>query len=311
MRDKKISILLFVSFLLLLASFLILCTWVYNYYTSDKVIAKTTTKAVPARSEVTRDSLLKIYTTTIQNLESQLGTTWSKSDSFESRLSINLDEYYRLKDELATILKNPTSNDDFKTAKQKISELQKKMEELRSTSSDVEAENARLYKLLAQINKDRRAGAQNVQYVESNANVITNTKEIPEKAYITPSSTAELSLTAVKDDDDEEQDVFSTQRKIVGSFALKHSINLDNSEVMVVVIQPNGQVLQKSAWESGSFQSHDGKKIYSLKMSFGYTRGEIKRFSFSIVTDKFTKGNYTMQLYNNGILIGRITKTLS
>lgn len=310
MRDRKISILLFVSFLLLLTSFLILCTWVYNYYKREKVIAKTSTKAVPARSEVTRDSLLKIYTTTIRGLESQLGTTWSKSDSLETMLSLKLDEYYRLKDELATLLKNPASNDDFKSAKLKISELQKRMEALRNTSSDVEQENVRLNKLLAQINKDRKPGTQNVQFIERNGDVIKN-KEVPHKTYLAPFSTAEMSLTAVKDDEGEEQDVFSTQRKILGSFALKNSTDLDNSEVLVVVIQPNGKVLQKSAWESGSFQSNDGKKIYSVKMSFGYIRGEAKRFSFSIAIDKFTKGNYTMQVYNNGVMIGRISKMLS
>ena len=306
MRDRKISILLFVSFLLLLASFLILCTWVYNYYTRDKVVAKSTVRTTPPRSEVTRDSLLQIYTTSIKSVESQLGTTYSKSDSMESKLNLKLDEYYRLKDELATLLKNPTSNDDFKTAKQKISELQQRMEELRSTSSEVEQENARLYKLLAQINKDHKQVAQNVQYVESTP---PNNKESSEKT-IAPFSSSELSLTAVKDEDNDEQDVFSTQRKINGAVALRHTMDI-NSEVMVVVIQPNGQVLQKSAWESGAFQTHDGKKIYSVKMSFGYAKGESKKFAFTITTDKFIKGNYTMQIYNNGVLIGRLTKVLS
>ena len=311
MRDKKISILLFVSFLLLLTSFLILCTWVYNYYSSEKKVVASSAKTDPVKSEITRDSLLNIYTRTIQNLESQLGSTYTKSDSIESRLSIKLDEYYRLKDELVTLLKTPSSNDDFKTAKQKINELQQRMEELRSTSADVEEENSRLYKLVAQINKDRRNTA-NIQYLETKTNNITkSTIEDVANKNIIPFSSMELNISAVKDEESEEADVFNSQKKIVGSFALKHALNFEQSEVMVVVIQPNGLVLQKSAWESGSFQSQDGKKIYSLKMIFGYNRGEAKRFSFSIVTDKFSRGNYTMQLFNNGILIGKLTKLLS
>jgi regulator of replication initiation timing len=291
----------------LLASFLILCTWIYNYYTKDKVSTAAAGKVVTVRSEVTRDSLLRIYTSTIQDLESKIGNTYTTADSAETTLSLRLDEYYRLKDELATLLKNPSSNDDFKTAKQKINELQQKMQELRNTSTDVEQENARLYKLLAQINKDRKTnatqGVQNTQYVEGN--------KAAEKPYIPAFTTSEMSLASAKADEDEEQDVFSTQKKITGSFAVRNNMDLSNSEVMVVIIQPNGQVLQKSAWESGSFQSNDGKKIYSCKMSFPYSKGEVKKFSFSLNSEKFIKGNYTMQVYHNGMLIGRITKMLS
>ncbi len=310
MRDKKISILLFVSFLLLLTSFLILCTWVYNYYWDNKSKNAQLVKTAPQRLEVTRDSLLKIYTATIQSLESQLGNTYVKSDSIESGLSIKLDEYYKLKDELNILLKSPAANDDFKVAKQKINELQQKMVELRSTSIGIERENARLHKIIESLNKGQVAenpAAENNN--GTNASYVSRTVETNAPAI--PFTSSELNLTAVKDEEADEEDIFSTQKKIVGSFALKNSINFDNSEVIIVVTQPNGQVLQKSSWESGSFQSPDGKKIYSLKMSFGYTRGEAKKISFLIQTDKFTRGNYTMQIYNHGKVIGKITRLLS
>ncbi len=44
---------------------------------------------------------------------------------------------------------------------------------------------------------------------------------------------------------------------------------------------------------------------------FGYTRSEAKKISFLIQTDKFTRGNYTMQIYNHGKVIGKITRLLS
>lgn len=310
MRDKKISILLFVSFLLLLASFLILCTWMYNYYSDNKskTAAKTTT--APQKSEVTRDSLLKIYTATIQSLESQLGNTYVRSDSIETGLSIKLDEYYKLKDELNVLLKSPVANDDFKLAKQKINELQTKMVELRSTSIGIERENARLHKIIESLNKGQIADA-NTNEGTNSTNASFVSRNIDERPIAMPFTSSELNLTAVKAEETEEADMFNTQKKIVGSFALKNSVNFDNSEVIIVVTQPNGQVLQKSSWESGSFQSPDGKKIYSLKLNFGYTRGEAKKISFLIETDKFTRGNYTMQIYNHGKVIGKITRLLS
>lgn len=301
MRDKKISILLLVSFLLLLASFLILCTWVYNYYTRDRLIVQQ--RVAPARTIETRDSLLKIYTSSIQNLENQLGNTYFKSDSIESGLSMRLDEYYRLKTELSTLLKNPTSNDDFKLAKVKITELQKRIEVLLNTSSDIQRENARLYKLLEQMNKDRKSPAQNAQYIKSNDGASR------ENSPTAPFSTSELSLQAVKEEN-EEQDIFSNQRNITGSFVIRNAVDV-NTELIVVILQPNGAVLQKSTWESGAFQTSEGKKVYSLKINCAYTKGEAKKLSFAITAEKFIRGTYTMQIYNNGTLIGRTTKSLS
>ncbi|MEO6584313.1 MAG: hypothetical protein ABIO05_08300 [Ferruginibacter sp.] len=302
MRDKKISILLFVSFLLLLASFLILCTWMYNYFFDARPKPATLVNKAKA-IETTRDSLLRIYTTTIQSLESQLGNTYVRSDSIESGLSLKLDEYYLLKEELVALLKKPVVNDDFKIAKLKITELQQRMQDLRTTTSSVAQENARLKKIIEGLN----GGKSNSVSGQAN-NVSATTKS---SINIIPFTSYELNLTAVTDEADGETDVFSTQKKIVGSFAVKNSLNLDNSEIIVVVTQPNGRVLQKSAWESGSFQSPDGKKIYSVKMNFGYNSGEAKKLSFLIETDKFTRGNYTMQVYSNGKVIGKITKLLS
>jgi regulator of replication initiation timing len=307
MRDRKISILLIVSFLLLLASFLILCTWVYNYYTRDRILVKTETKSAPARTEFTRDSLLKIYTTAIRGMEQQLGNTYTRSDSMETALRVRLDEYYRLRDELAVLLKTPASSDDFKLASKKITELQDRIKELTNTSAEIQQENSKLYKLLAQLNKERKPVAQSVPHTDNGTVASSIENEVSRILF----STAEMSLAAVKDDEAGEQDMFSNQRKIIGSFALTNTVDMHNAEVMIVIIQPNGQVLQKSAWESGAFQTTDGKKIYSLKLLVDYTRGEAKKLTFSISTDKFLPGTYNMQLYNKGSMIGKLTRTLS
>ena len=79
MRETRSSLLLIVSLLLFLMSFVILCTWGYNEYyrTKDsKIQAKvlkgdSTAIAKAARDAAiaTRDSLQKIFFTTLQNLD--------------------------------------------------------------------------------------------------------------------------------------------------------------------------------------------------------------------------------------------------
>ncbi|MEO7522974.1 MAG: hypothetical protein ABIT58_02705, partial [Ferruginibacter sp.] len=112
---------------------------------------------------------------------------------------------------------------------------------------------------------------------------------------------------------DKEQEVNNVLQvdKFVGSFNVRNNLSqFSNTEIVVVVLQPDNKVLQASAWESGRFETKDGMKVYSCKVKFEYSKGENKRLSFSISSDKFQKGTYTMQLYSNGNLIGRATKTL-
>ena len=82
-------------------------------------------------------------------------------------------------------------------------------------------------------------------------------------------------------------------------------------EMLVVVLQPDGRVLKNSEWDAGSFNTQEGKKLYSYKLNFTYARGEPKRLNFSLRADRYQKGNYTMQLYYNGLMIGKAVKTLS
>ncbi len=125
---------------------------------------------------------------------------------------------------------------------------------------------------------------------------------------------SELKLSTIMLNEGKEEETLQAQQteKLVGSFVVKNNGNPTNSsEMMIVVIQPDGQVLKTSAWESGTFNSDEGKKIYTYKLRFEITNGETRRLLFTLNTDKYQKGNYSMQIYHNGILIGKMFKTLS
>jgi len=63
--------------------------------------------------------------------------------------------------------------------------------------------------------------------------------------------------------------------------------------------------------ESGSFDTNKGdKKNYTLKMRFEYNKGEPKQLLLSFECRNFQKGNYKMQVYHNGALIGQTIKKL-
>ncbi len=314
MKNARSILLLIVSSLLFLVSFVLLWTWGYRVYiktpgdnTKTGIIRKD-----PATAPVTtRDSLQSIYTATINKLDTRLDSTWNNADSLKGQLDMKLGEFYRLRTEIAALLKDHGTDANLDVAKQKIDELQQKVKDLLNKNSDMENENKKLAAILEQLAANKKDPATSTVQRVSYDNSVPAEKSNGEGGALTVS---ELHLAAVMLENEKEQETTQAQQtqKLIGSFTVKNNGNQSNpAEVMVVVLQPDGQVLKNSAWESGSFNTNEGKKIYSYKMRLDYSKGEPKRLLFSLSTDKYQKGNYTMQVYYNGTLIGKLLKTLS
>ena len=312
MRDTKSLLLLLVSLLLVIVSFGLLWTWGYRFYKNEEI--KTEAKIVVVDSLAIAgkisDSLQKAYTATLHELDMQLDSTLSNTDSLKSELDIKLGEFYRLRNEITTILKNRNNNSDFNVAKQKISELQNKVQDISVKNTDVENENKKLADVLNQL------GNSNNKTDKNSRQAVVENKTALEKANpVYPVFTAsDMKFAALMIDDDKESETTIAEKadKLMGSFSvINYNSQLTNAQMVVVVLQPDGRVLKTSGWESGTFNTPEGKKVYSYKLNFSYSRGEVKRLLFSLQANKLVKGNYTMELYYNGLLIGKTVKTLS
>ena len=313
MKDTKSLLLLLVSLLLVLVSFVLIWTWGYNYYSNsnDKKI-NTKTASVDSASIVNhlRDSLQKEYTATLQSLGLQLDSTIFHSDSLKTELDVKLAEFYRLRSEIVSILKNKNAGNNYSAVTQKINELQTKAEDLKVKNQDVGKENKKLNDVLNQISNTGKIADKNVR----NENTVkSNNTENPNPVY-SAFAVSDLRLSAIINNGEKETETTAAEKtdKFNGSFTVMNfNSQLTNAEMMVVVLKPDGFVLKGSGWDSGTFNTPEGKKVYSYKFNFNYTRGEAKRLLFSLRTGTLTKGNYIMEVYHNGLLIGRTVKTLS
>lgn len=312
MRDTKSSSLIVLSLLLLSLSLILICIWGYNIYTGaqkqkiELLKNKLSSNASPSNN--TRDSLLKIYTATIDKLDSRIDSTKISADSLLGNVDNKLIEINKLKEEISIILKNKNSIADLGTAREKIDELQVKVAQLQNRNVNIEKENKRLKALLQQLITDKNGIGQ-----ASNRPVADKTAN--DKTNLSPTFfTADIRLTAfaVKDDNEEESLQGEEVEKLNGSFIIKSSGYQNNAaDIIVVILQPNGKVLQNSVWDSGTFDTNEGKKVYSLKIHVDNIKGEEKQLQFSLSTDKFQKGNYIVQVYHNGSVIGKMVKFLS
>jgi hypothetical protein len=253
-------------------------------------------------------------------------------------------EIKNLKTEIEALSKNKNSEPDLKAARQKITELEQRVDKLVDKNSDVEKENKELFAMLRQLSAEKKETEQKITTWPAVFKNKTETKTVALPAVNTqaskqnsltvpvtaksepavPSNTAsgtsnsfaalDLRLSAITVTDNKEIETFEAYQvdKLVGSITVRNNNAQNNSgEIIVVVLQPDGKVLQKSTWESGTFQSPEGKKIYTCRLRFDYTKGEAKRLSFALNSASYMKGNYTMQVYCGGVLIGKIIKSLS
>lgn len=313
MKETRISLLLLLSMSLLLLAFVVLFIWGFTYY-------RKTVNAGPAAIVVvkdsaaivnhTRDSMQRIFTATINKLNASLDSTRINTDSVQVTMETRLKEFYTLKNEIDRLYDASQTPAQVAQANDKIRTLQKRMDDWRAKYRDVTEQNKRLMALLAQIDK----GA-NTTNVAANRNVV-NAPSVPVARPVVNSagslSVTDLQLKAIGEDRQQETYQALQTDEFHGSFIVKaNGSSVQYDEIYVVLQQPDGRVLTQSAWDSGSFETRDGRKVYSYKLRFDYQQGDNKRMNFSIEADRYQKGTYIMQVYHRGILVARTTKSLS
>ncbi len=308
MRDNKYDKLLVLSVILIIASAILLFISGYNIYFKQndaKQIAQSNSTnhvALPFR-----DSLEKIYTNTVSDIKNNLHI--SSTIENEEEIKSKMFELDTLKKEITTLLSNKNNSTDLFLAKVKIEELQQKVYFLQSKYSNVEIENKRLQKLINQL-----LGLKSPIEKYPNKQVVSE-KITPIKEKASNNNvgfTTGLHLFAVVNNNTQEQETTTAEsaEKMVGTFVVKNLPAKGKGELLIVVLQPDGKVVKNSVWESGTFETSEGKKIYSRKI-YTETSTEEKQLNFSLTPERFLKGDYTMQIWYNGSMIGKMVKTLS
>ena len=114
-----------------------------------------------------------------------------------------------------------------------------------------------------------------------------------EETHIAGMSASQLQLQA------------SGSNTLTGSMMLRINNTSSDPEVVVVIRQPDGKVIQKNSWESGLIQTTEGRSIYSCKLRLDAAPGESKKMEVSLETPGLQPGLYTFSIYHEGLLIGK------
>lgn len=321
MKETKPFLLVIVSIFLLISVGL-LSAAIYLYYKKPadlSIVTMIKNPPVAISINSTRDSLEKIYSAAVKDLDTSFTATPTKytdtlnahpqyPDSLNNNTANTSAAFDKLRNEINTILQDKSPSADLELAKMKIGELQALVGLLKNKNTEITKENERLYALLKQL----AAVGKTTDNTARSTSVENNSISKPPTDAALRVDNIQLSAISGNDFTEKETTMAEETDKLVGSFMVKNG-GAQNTilEVMVVVLQPNGKVLQNSNWETGIFYTKSGKQIYSNKLRFDNNGGETKKLNFSLQADKYLPGKYTVEVYHNGLMIGKTTKILS
>lgn len=308
MRDTK-------SLLLGMLSLGLMATWIYHLYDKSKYSRQRNEIYIQdstAVAQAIQDSLQKIYSGTIRDLDTRLDSSSSTAGRLQGQLENRLTEIRKLKAEIATILQRSNfSQQDLELARSKTRELQQLVAELQNRNISIEEEKKQISAVLDKVNLQVKDMEGTLQRMDQENKVLTEKVNLA-SAFV--ASDIKLSPVMVKNDREQETSQVKKTSKLVISFNVQNNIaDYESADIFIVITQPDGRILRnEDVWDATSITLRNGNRVnYTRRIRFEYSKGEVKPLLFSLNADEYLKGTYTLQVYHNGYLIGQTMKTLS
>lgn len=304
MRNPKAIFLLVCALVFITIAFVLISIWGYRYYFQKENLKPDTSFSLKRNNPIIiKDTVFIDSNYTSHNLTDSINPSRVPADSTSEVLDEKIAKITRLTNEISDIIKTKVITKESETDEPTIARLQKKIDSLRNKNSKVISENIKLYHLLKQLSKAQNLKRKSAKLTTTSA---TSNENMPTS---TPFSVSNLRLAAISVNGNKESDTFwaSEAVKLEGTFLVKNT-DINSAEIDIVIVQPDGKVLQNPTWESGYFLTANGKKMYSVKLHFN---GDNNRMNFSISDNKFQKGIYEMQVFYKGIMLGKTVKILS
>lgn len=307
MRDTR-------SLLLILLSVGLVGTWIYHLYDKTQYSHRKIEIYVrdsTAIAEGVRDSLNKLYSAEIKDLDDRLSYSENNTDSLHGTLGNKLTELGQLKNEIAEILRNRgVTKNDLLLARRKIEDLRMRVEDLKIDNVSITQETSRLNTILEQLNTEIKDLQRSVSKINADNQLLSERINI---ASVLVATEISLNAITVKKEKESETMVAKKTSKLIASFQLQNqAYDFNNTEVFAIVIQPDGQVLTTDDTDAATFETKtEGLLSFTKKLKLDYIKGEKRKIIFPMQTNNVQKGSYRLQVWHKGIMIGEASKRLS
>jgi len=264
---------------------------IYDKTNSSDQIAKQQETIAEVSSE--KSNVQSSFDASLARLDSMSGS----NHALNEEVRIKNEEITRVKEEIRTILnKQNATAEELARAKTLITKLNGQI-------SNLKAEVARLKE-------------NNKLLTEELATTTLVKQELEKKVDVASTLNASnIVITPVKVKGNGKEKVSNSAKKVdkmIVSFDVSNRIIQPGmTDLYVIVTGPDGQQVE-GASGSGTFSTREeGDKTYTAKVPLELESAKTKKVAFSFVpAGNFQKGNYQVQIYQNGFLIGEGTRSL-
>jgi hypothetical protein len=236
----------------------------------------------------------------------RLDSMGSINKDLETKLKSKSSEIAKTKNEIRSILnKKNATNAELAKAKTLIAELNGKI-------TGMEQEVARLTQENQTLTQDKVVLTADKEKLTTDLTATTVAKvELEKKVDVASTLNASnIAITAINVKKNGKEKITTTAKrvdKLLISFDVDNRIiQTGSTDVYVCVIGPDGKPISTEKLGSGTFTTReDGDKAFTAKVPVDLETAKKKNVEFAFVPgENFQKGNYTIQIYQNGFKIG-------
>jgi predicted nucleic acid-binding Zn-ribbon protein len=279
--------------------------WLYKNNQSSQEITSHETKETAYMSA--RDSVQMLYNDALSRLDSITGN----NNNLQGQLTDKNTEISKLKSEINGILKKKNATQaELAKAKDLITELNSKIENLEAENAKLTGENQQLTSTNTQLTEEKTTLQQNLQTTTAEKDELASTVDVASTF-----SASNFQISPIHEKKNGKEKTTTTAKKVdklVVSFDVENRIAKSGpADMYVIVTAPDGKVISDPSMNSGTFTTrNEGDKSFTSKVTVDYEQGTRKAMSVPIRQNDFQTGDYKIEVYHNGFKVGEGVKTL-
>lgn len=286
----------------------LLGTWAYlllNKNKTDKEIQQKTEEGVHYISQ--RDSVQMLYDFALSSYDS---VTIANND-LQGQLTGKQGEIAKLKAEISSVLrKSNATKEELNAAKAKINSLFDSISSLEADVRRLQGENLQLTSANTQLTQEKLGLETNLVATQSEKKSLEQTVDVGSTF-----SASNIQIAAVNEKrSGKERETSAAKRvdKLVVSFDVENRITKSGpADMYIMVTAPDGKIISDATTGGGTLSTRiDGDKTFTSKLTLNYEQGKRQNVQLPLHLEKFAKGDYRIQVYQNGFKIGEGVRTL-
>jgi len=288
----------------IILAIVLVASWAYFFYArneANNVIAMK--EADYASLDSSKNVIQKEYDDAMVRLEQMTAT----NSSLDSLVKSRDEELNQLKSKFKGLVnKQNATASDLAAAKKLVSDLNGKIDEYIKEIGRLQKENKQLTTDKENLTSENKTLSTNLAVTESAKKEAENKVDVGSTL-----NASSFTIKAINEKSSGKERETASSKK---ADKLRIAFNLDanristsgTKQLYIVAKDPTGNTIKEQALASGNLASReDGQVAYTTRLDVDYKQGETKFVSFDLRQgDKYSKGTYTILVYQNGFKIG-------